>query len=139
MASETTVARESRVETINAVSRSGGTREGLLRTMASQMRTARTNADKERIYKAANDEAKRLTGKGISRQEAAEAMSVQTQRFQGGYDAYLTHLQRTGGFSTVVSNEYDDALLRHEKEGTLTPKERDALITLKYRKRHMGF
>lgn len=125
-------------EPINAVSRSGGTREGLLRTMASQMRTARTNADKERIYKAANDEAKRLTGKGISRSEASSAMHVRTQKFEGGYDSYLTHLQRSGGFSNVVSKEYDDALLRHEKEGTLTSKERDALITLKYRKKHMG-
>ena len=138
MASEVFSARETGAKSLNAVSRSGGTREGLLRTMASQMRTARTNADKERIYKAADDEAKRLTGNGITRKEAANAMSVQTQRFQGGYDAYLTHLQRTGGFSATISTEYDKALLRHEKDGTLTPKERDALINLKYRKRHMG-
>lgn len=138
MASEVIVARESRVEPINSVSSSGGTREGLLRTMASQMRAARTNADKERIYKVANDEAKRLTGKGISRSEASSAMHVRTQKFEGGYDSYLTHLHRSGGFSNVINQDYDKALLRHEKEGTLTPKERDALITLKYRKKHMG-
>lgn len=61
-----------------------------------------------------------------------------TQKFEGGYDSYLTHLQRSGGFSNVINTDYDKALLRHEKEGTLTPKERDALVTLKYRKRHMG-
>lgn len=133
MASEVFSARESGVKTLNAVSR-----DGLLRTMSGQMRLARTNADKERIYKAADEEAKRLTGKGISRQEADAAMSVKTQKFQGGYDSYLTHLQRSGGFSSVISRDYDDALLRHEKEGTLTPKERDALVNLKYRKRHMG-
>ncbi len=138
MASETTVARESRAEPINAVSRSGGTREGLLRTMASQMSRARTNEERERIYKAASEESKRLTGKVITRQEAESAMASQAQRFSGGYDSYLTHLQRSGGFSNVINQDYDKALLRHEKEGTLTPKERDALITLKYRKKHMG-
>lgn len=63
---------------------------------------------------------------------------VETQPFRGGYDAYLTHLLRSGGFSSVISKEYDKALLLHEAEGTLTQKERDALITLKYRKKHMG-
>ena len=139
MAREIFLARESRAEPINAVSRSGGTREGLLRTMAGQMSRARTNADKERIYKAANDEAVWLTGKGISRSEASSAMQVRTQKFEGGYDSYLTHLQRSGGFSNVINKDYDKAILRHEKEGTLTSKERDALTTLKYRKKHMGF
>lgn len=68
----------------------------------------------------------------------AVRQNAKTQKFQGGYDSYLTHLQRSGGFSSVISRDYDDALLRHEKEGTLTPKERDALVNLKYRKRHMG-
>lgn len=77
-----------------------------------------------------------------ARETSANALNAvrngKTQRFQGGYDAYLTHLQRTGGFSTVISKEYDKAILRHEKEGTLTPKERDALINLRYRKKNMG-
>lgn len=74
MASEVFSARETRVTPLNAISQRSGIRDGLLRTMASQMKMARTNADKERIYKAANDEAKRLTGKGISRKEAADAL-----------------------------------------------------------------
>ena len=138
MASEVMVARESGAKALNAVSLRAGSRDGLLQTMASQMSRARTNADKEKIYQAASKEAERLTGKGISRQEAAKAMSAKAQKFQGGYDAYLNHLQRSGGFSTAISKEYDTALLRHEKEGTLTQKERDALISLKYRKKHMG-
>lgn len=79
----------------------------------------------------------------VARESSPKALnavrnSVKTQNFSGGYDSYLTHLQRSGGFSNVINQDYDKALLRHEKEGTLTPKERDALITLKYRKKHMG-
>lgn len=139
MASEVFSAKENGVNALNAVSQRGGRRDGLLKIMASQMSRARTSAERERIYKAANDEIKGLTGKGISRKEADAALSAQKQKFQGGYDAYLTHLQRTGGFSSTVNKEYDNALMRHEKEGTLTPKERDALISLKYRKKNAGF
>lgn len=74
MASEVIAARENGVKALNVISQRGGSREGLLRTMASQISRARTNAEKERIYKAANDEAKRLTGKGISRKEADTAL-----------------------------------------------------------------
>lgn len=139
MASEVFSAKENGVNALNAVSQRGGRRDGLLKIMANQMSRARTSAERERIYKAANDEIKGLTGKGISRKEAEAALSAQMQKFQGGYDAYLTHLQRTGGFSSTVNKEYDNALMRHEKEGTLTPKERDALISLKYRKKNAGF
>lgn len=68
----------------------------------------------------------------------AVRQKAKTQKFQGGYDSYLTHLQRSGGFSLVINKDYDDAIKRHEREGTLTPKERDALINLRYRNKHMG-
>lgn len=64
---------------------------------------------------------------------------TKTERFRGGYDLYLSHLIQSGGFSTTINKEYDDALLRHEKEELLTVKEREALMILKYRKKHMGF
>lgn len=73
----------------------------------------------------------------IARESKVNALNA-VRSFQGGYDSYLTHLQRSGGFSNVVNKDYDKAILRHEKEGTLTNKERDALINLKYRKKTLG-
>lgn len=80
----------------------------------------------------------------VARESGVKALNsvrqnVKTQRFQGGYDSYLTHLIQSGGFSATISKEYDSALLRHEKRGLLTPKEREALMILRYRKKHMGF
>ena len=73
----------------------------------------------------------------IARESNVNALNA-VRSFQGGYDSYLTHLQRSGGFSNVVNKDYDNAILRHEKEGTLTNKERDALINLRYRKKTLG-